>query len=68
MDVSWKNPAPADRKGFDNDTSPYAHYWLDDQGGSGPACGRGAGRKCLIEVTTALSTDVDELVERAFNR
>ncbi|WP_299190967.1 hypothetical protein [uncultured Litoreibacter sp.] len=66
--MSWKDPAPADRKSFDNDTSPYAHYWLDDQEGTCPACGHEVSRKCLIEVTTALSTNVDELVERAFKR
>lgn len=60
MELIWKNPAPKDAKRYDNTTSPYAHYWLEEHAdGDGPAC---------VQVASAPPMNVADLVDRACKR
>ena len=66
MDVSWSSEPQPGAPGFDNDASPYAHYWLSTLPPADPGSPRGGRRQGTVALTSRLEAGTEELIDRAF--
>ena len=63
MELIWKKPIKPEVATFENDSSPYAHFWLDQRD-----LLQNAKRRSVVEVAQSLNEGVEGLIERAFGK
>jgi len=64
MELRWVSQGDADEPAFDNDASPYAHYWLSLL----PAAGEQSRRRSIVDQTARLARTTEDLIGRGFFR
>ncbi len=63
MELNWIKPDETEAPTFKNDSSPYAHFWLDQHE---PV--QNVKRRSVVEVAQSLNEGVEDLIRRAFEK
>lgn len=66
MELKWTKPEQQRAAGFANNSSPYAHFWLDQRELAQPRSAEDAKRRSVVQIAEASSLGLEDLLKRAF--
>ncbi len=63
MELKWTQPNQPEAATFENDSSPYAHFWLDQR-----ELVDDVKKRSVVEVAKSVNVSVEDLIQRAFEK